>query len=76
MTVQVFLRALAKLLSRRSKEENLDLVFPTFFLFLQREEKKEGGGWKKYSRGGCSLSALSGDIMLKLFVFKEGREGT
>lgn len=76
MTVQVFLGAVAKLLSCRSKEENLNLVFPAFFLSLQREEKKEGGGGKKYSRGGCSLSALSGDIMFKLFVFKEGREGT
>lgn len=76
MTVQVFLGAVAKLLSCRSKEENLNLVFPAFFLSLQREEKKKGGGGKKYSRGGCSLSALSGDIMFKLFVFKEGREGT
>jgi len=48
---------------------------PVFFLSIQREEEKEGGGGKKCSRGGCSLSALYGDITFKLFVFKEGRGG-
>lgn len=72
----MFVRALAKLLSWRSREENSDRVLPLFVLSLQREEEKEEGGGKKYSRMGCSLSALSGDIIFKLFVFKEGREGT
>lgn len=50
----------------------LSSIFPV----SSERGKEEGGGGKKYSRGGCSLSALSGDITFKLFVFKEGREGT
>lgn len=68
-------RALAKFRSWRSKEENLHQVLSVFW-YLQRKEDKEGGGGEKYSRGSCSLSALSGNIIFKLFVFKEGREGT
>lgn len=42
MTIEVFIRAFAILLSWRSKEDNLDQVLPVFFLSLQRGRERRG----------------------------------